>query len=216
MYSAIFGTAFSSYYGGSVTRYIQSAFVAVVLMTFFVQLTSEGLASVVSNGSLLGKLPLNPELFPIASIVANTFQQAITTVPLITVLSAITTHDALRVVLTPFAFLALVALGGGLALALSGIYVFFRDAAYIWGIVSFVFWMTSPVFYPAAIVPSTVRPFLAYNPLALIIGVMRDLVLGTGHINFLPFGQMWIVSLLVLVLGHLLFRAMQKEFIDLL
>src|ERR1700738_5063653 len=56
VYSAIFGTAFSRYYGGSVSRYILSAFVGIVAVTFFQMANGEARGSVVANGCLLHKI----------------------------------------------------------------------------------------------------------------------------------------------------------------
>jgi len=216
LYAALFGTAFSAYYGGSVIRYVFSAFVAVVVVTFFSQGTAEALGSVVSNGGLLNKIAVDPETFPIAAVAANAFQHAITTFPVIVVLTAVTTHDPLRVVLAPLVLLALVALVAGFGLALSALFVFFRDLAHLWGVVSFVLWMTSPVFYPAAIVPERVRPWTELNPVSVLIAALRDVVLGRGPVDMRLVLTALVVSSLILVGGHAIFRMTRRHFMDLL
>ena len=125
LYAMLFGTAFASYYGGSVIRYVFSAFVGVLVVTFFSQATAEALTSVVSNGALLNKIAVDPETFPIASIAANTFQQAITTFPIIIVIAAAITHDPIRVLLAPIVLAAIIALVAGFGLALSAFSYFF-------------------------------------------------------------------------------------------
>jgi lipopolysaccharide transport system permease protein len=216
LYAILFGTAFSSYYGGSVVHYVISAFVAVVVVTFFSQSTAEALASVVSNGGLLNKIAVDPETFPVASIAANAFQHAITTFPLIVILSAVVTHDPLRIVLVPVVLAALVALVAGFGLALAALFVFFRDLSHLWGVISFVFWMTSPVFYPAALVPERVRPWFEINPVALAIAALRDVALGNGRIDFVVLAKFIVVALIFAVGGHLIFRAKRDTFMDLL
>ena len=216
LYAVLFGTAFSSYYGGSVIRYVFSAFVAVVVVTFFSQSTADALVSVVSNGGLLNKIAVDPETFPIASIAANAFQQSITTFPLIILLAAVITHDPLRVVLAPIVLAAVVALVAGFGLGLAALFVFFRDLSHLWAVISFIFWMTSPVFYPAALVPEKVRPWFEINPVGLAIGAMRDVALGRGPIDFLLIGKFIVVAVIFLSAGHLLFRAKRKQFMDLL
>jgi lipopolysaccharide transport system permease protein len=216
LYTALFGTAFSSYYGGSVTRYVFSAFVGVVVVTFFSQTTAEALIGVVSNGGLLNKIAVDPETFPVAAITANTFQHAITTFPIIVILTAALTHDPLRVVLAPIVLAALVALVAGFGLALSACYVFFRDLSHLWGVLSFVFWMTSPVFYPAALVPERIRPWFEINPVGLAIAALRDVSLGRGPIDALLLAKFIVVSLIFVIAGHAIFRATRSRFMDLL
>jgi lipopolysaccharide transport system permease protein len=216
LYTALFGTAFSKYYGGSVIRYVFSAFVAVVVVTVFSQATADALVSVVSNGGLLNKIAVDPETFPIASIAANAFQQAITTFPIIILLTAVITRDPLRIVLAPIVLAALIALVGGFGLALAGLFVFFRDLSYLWGVISFIFWMTSPVFYPADLVPANFRPWFEINPVGLAIAALRDVTLGRGPIDVFLMGKFLLISTILLILGHSMFRANRRHFMDLL
>lgn len=216
LYTMLFGTAFSAYYGGSIVRYVFSAFVAILVVTFFSQSTAEALVSVVSNGGLLNKIAVDPETFPIAAIAANVFQQAITTLPILMILAAVLTHDPLRVLLVPVVLLALVALAAGFGLALSALFVFFRDLSHLWAVISFIFWMTSPVFYPAALVPERVRPWFEINPVGLAIAALRDVVLGRGTVDLLLIAKFILVSALVALAGHWVFRSKRRHFMDLL
>jgi len=216
LYTVLFGTAFKAYYGGSFVRYLFSVFVAVVVVTFFSQGTAEALTAVVSNGGLLNKIAIDSETFPIAAIAANAFQQAITTFPLIVILAAVITHDPWRVILAPIVLASLLALVAGFGLALSALFVFFRDLSYLWGVVSFIFWMTSPVFYPAALVPERVRPWFEINPVGLSIAAIREVTLQQGPIDVMLITKCVFSSLLILFVGHSIFRATRKHFMDLL
>jgi len=216
LYTALFGTAFASYYGGSTHRYLFSVFVGVVVVTLFLQATGEALVTVVANGGLLNKIALDPETFPVAAIMANVFQQLVTTFPVILLLAAVVTHDPVRVLLVPFVLAAVVALCAGFGIALSALYVFFRDLSYLWGIVGFFFWMTSPVFYPAALVPAGVRPLLSLNPIGLGIAALREVTLGKGPIDLGVVGMFLLISVVALVAGHLIFRSLRRDFMDLL
>jgi ABC-type polysaccharide/polyol phosphate export permease len=216
LYTTLFGAAFSRYYGGSLIRYLFSVFVAVTVVTFFSQATSEALNSVVSNGGLLNKIAVDPETFPVASIAANAFQQALTTFPAIIVLTAVLTHDIVRVILAPIVLLGILALVSGFGLALAATFVFFRDLSYLWGVLSFIFWMTSPVFYPAALVPERVRPWFEINPIGLAIAALRDVSLGTGPIQWILIASFVAISGLFMIAGHVIFRLARPRFMDLL
>jgi ABC-type polysaccharide/polyol phosphate export permease len=215
LYTTIFGTAFASYYGSKST-YIFSAFVGVVVVTFFLQATGEALSAVVGNGGLLNKIAIDPEIFPIAAIAANVFQQSVTAFPVILVLSAFLTHDPVRVLLVPVVMVGIVALVTGFSLVLATLYVFFRDLSYLWGIVGFVFWMTSPVFYPAELVPPFVRQWVALNPVALGISALREVTLAHGTLKAGTIGVFLVVGVAAAVIGHVLFRTMRRDFMDLL
>jgi ABC-type polysaccharide/polyol phosphate export permease len=216
IYASIFGTAFASYYGGSTARYVVSAFVAVAVVTYILQATSESLTAVVTSGGLLNKIAIDPETFPVAAVAANTFQQGVTTFPVILLVSVVVAHDPLRAVLVPCVLAGVVLLTLGISLALSALYVFFRDLSYLWGIVGFVLWLSSPVFYPAALVAPTVRKFLVVNPVGMAIGAMREVAIGSGPIDFVGVLRFLIVAVVVAALGHALFRRLRPEFMDML
>jgi hypothetical protein len=80
----------------------------------------EALVSIVANGGLLNKIALDPEIFPIAATGANIFQQAVTTFPVILLLSALLTHDPICVVLVAVVLATVVAMCAGFRLGGSG------------------------------------------------------------------------------------------------
>jgi len=216
IYASIFGTAFARYYGGSTSRYVVSAFVAVAVVTYFLQATGESLVAVVSSGGLLNKIAIDPETFPVAAVAANTFQQGITTFPAILLVSVFVTHDPVRAVLVPCVLAALVLMTLGISVALSALYVFFRDLSYLWGIIGFVLWLSSPVFYPAELVVAAVRRFLVINPVGLAIGAVREVSIATGPVDFGIILRFVLFAVVIAVTGHALFRRLRPEFMDLL
>jgi ABC-type polysaccharide/polyol phosphate export permease len=216
IYTAIFGTAFAGFFGGSLTRYALSAFVGVVVVTYFMQATSEAMGTVVGNGGLLNKIRLSPAIFPLASIAANTFQQAVTTFPVLLILSLVVTHSPLRVLALLVLTLALIALTTGFSLALAALDVFFRDLPQIWAIASFVLWLSSPVFYPARLAPAGVRSLLIFNPLAATMQSIRDATIGDGPMDRHLMLFAVVSCLVVLAAGAALFRATRRDFMDLL
>lgn len=215
VYTTIFGTAFAKYYDGSIVRYICSAFVGLVVVSFFLGTTNEALGSVVGNGTLLNKIAVPPAVFPLSSVAANLFQQAVTTFPILLVVSMFVTHDPLRVALTPVVLLALVLLSAGFGLGLSALYVYFRDLPHLWTITGFILWITSPLFYPAEIAPSQIRPWFAINPVASEIAALREVTLGSGPLHAAPVLSALAGAIVALAIGTMLFRTMRRDFMDL-
>lgn len=216
VYATVFGTAFSSYYGGSVLRYVLSCFTAVVLTLFFIQSTSQALTQVVVNGSLLNKIRVSPAIFPLGAIAANFFQSSITTFPVLMIMSLVVTHDPLRFVLVPVALVALVALTIGVSLAMSALFAFFRDLPYLWEILTSILWITTPIFYPAALVPGRIRLIVEWNPLSAIIELFRSLILERGPIHFGILAGALAAGLIACILGSAFFAATRDGFMDLL
>ncbi|HWT04558.1 MAG TPA: ABC transporter permease [Xanthomonadales bacterium] len=216
IYSAIFGTAFSKYYDGSVARYVVSAFVGLVAVTFFLASTNESLQAIVSGGSLLNKIALPPLVFPLSIVAANVFQQAVTTFPIVFVLSIVLTHDPVRVLLVPVVLAAIVMLTAGVSIALSVLFVFFRDLPHVWNIFGFILWLTSPLFYPVALVPENLRFWYALNPVGQAIAALRQVAIVRGPLDLHPIVATLVAGALALAAGAWLYRVTRREFMDLI
>jgi len=216
VYTAIFGTAFSKYYDGSVVRYLLSAFVGLVIVTFFLNATGEALTTIVANGFLLNKIALPPVMFPAAAVASNLFQHAVTTFPIVFAISIVVTRDPLRVALVPVVLFAAVLLTAGFSLALSALYVFFRDLPHLWAIVGFILWLTSPLFYPIEFVPASVRPYYDLNPIGVAITALREVTIQRGPLHLSSIVIALAAGVVTLVLGAAFFRVTRREFMDLL
>lgn len=216
LYSAIFGATFASYYGNSILNYVLAAFTGLVVINFFSSSTSQALASVVGNGALLNKIRLPVSVFPVSMVVANVFQFAVGAFPLLGAIALVNSKNLLNVIALLFPFLSLVLVCTGVGFLVSALYVFFRDLPYFYELVVFVLWISSPVFYPAAIVPSQVKQFLFLNPLSPIIESFRQITLSG---NLPDLSLIWgglLSGIIILSLGWVCFHMWRHHFMDLL
>ncbi|MEY3402269.1 MAG: hypothetical protein RLZZ86_1884 [Cyanobacteriota bacterium] len=115
-----------------------------------------------------------------------------------------------------FPFIALILVSTGVGFLVSALYVFFRDLPYFYELVVFVIWISSPIFYPAAIVPKQVKPFLSLNPLSPIIESLRQITLSGASPDL---GLIWgalLSGIIILALGWTCFHLWRHQFMDLL
>ncbi|OHY34121.1 ABC transporter permease [Cylindrospermopsis raciborskii CS-508] len=216
LYTAIFGATFSSYYNKSITNYVLAAFTGLVVINFFSASTTQCLVSVVGNGTLLNKIQLPVSIFPVSMVASNVFQFSVSTFPLLAVMTLINAKSMVNVAALMFPFLALVLVCTGVGFLVSALYVFFRDLPYFYELVVFVLWISSPVFYPAAIVPPQVRPFLSLNPLSPIIESLRQITLSGSPPDL---GLIWgalLSGMIILSFGWTCFHLWRYQFMDLL
>lgn len=102
----------------------------------------------------------------------------------------------------------------GLGITLGVLNVFFRDVGQLFGVVlQFWFWLT-PIIYSVTLLPESIRPFMAYNPMAgLMAAYQAILVKG----QWPQWQSLWLVTLLALLfcaLGMRLFRNHAGEMVD--
>ena len=216
LYTAIFGAVFASYYGNSILNYVLAAFTGLVVINFFSASTSQALVSVVGDGALLNKIRLPVSIFPVSMVVANVFQFSMGVLPLLAIVTLVISKSVVNAVALLLPLLALALVCSGVGFLVSALYVFFRDLAYFYDLVVFVLWMSSPVFYPAKIVPEAVKPFLILNPLLPIIESIRQITLSGTLPDLDLISHSLLGGIIIFVLGWSCFRRLQPLFMDLL
>ena len=72
----------------------------------------------------------------------------------------------------------------------------------------------SPIIYPTSSVPEVYKPFIAINPIVPIIDAFRYGFTGAGSINFLGLLYSSIFSIVILMIGVVIFNKVEKNFID--
>ena len=174
------------------------------------------LSSIVGAGSLLNKIALPPSIFPVGMVAASAFQLLVGVVPLLAIVTFATSLSALNVLALSIPVLALILLALGFSFAVSALFVYFRDLPYLYELVTFALWLTSPIFYPAALVPASVRGYLIFNPLAAIIECARQIALSGERPSLRLMGIALAAGALSLGVGWLLYRKLRANFMDLL
>jgi len=101
----------------------------------------------------------------------------------------------------------------GIGLILSALSTYFRDITHLYGVLTLAWMYATPIFYDAAILPENVRGTLEWNPMYHFITFFRSLIL-SGQI---PGGDVWAIcigsSTIMLVIGLLVFKKLQRNFI---
>lgn len=215
-YTLIFGTAFKSYYDGSLWEYVLSCFTGLAFLSYFSGATSMALASIVGSGPLLNKIALPPSIFPVGTVAASSFQLLVGVVPLLALVTFFTSLSLINVLALLVPVVALIALATGFGLAVSALFVYFRDLPYLYELVTFALWLTSPIFYPAALVPAQIRGYLMFNPLASIIESARQIALSGQRPSLRLMAYAALAGAIGLAVGLLVYKKLRASFMDLL
>ena len=216
VYTLIFGSNFASFYGNSISNYVFATMIGLFVLNFFSQTSGQALTSVVSNGGLLNKVRLPISIFPMAFVASNAFQFAVGPLLLLAVITLYKSHSVVNLIALCIPLTGLLLTTIGFSLVTSALYVYFRDLPYMYEILMFVVWMTSPIFYPAAFVPARVQPYLAINPLTFTVGSIRQLALAPNVPDVHLMISSLLVGIVVAAAGAGVFFARKRDFMDLL
>ena len=94
--------------------------------------------------------------------------------------------------------------------------MYFRDLSYLYELVVFVLWFTSPVFYPASIVPAAVRVYLRLNPLAIIMESVRQISLSGALPSLNQMALSVAAGVVAAACGLGVYVSMRRGFMDLI
>ena len=216
LYTAVFGTNFKVHYDNSIFNYILAVFTGLIIFNFFSSSTAQALPSVVANGSIVNKIRLPLLIFPLSFIGANLFQFLMGALPLLLIVTFILSGHIINVIAILFPLFALVLVCTGIGFFTSSLFVFFRDLPYFYELLTFLTWISLPIFYPPIIVPDEIRPVLVVNPLFPIIESIRQICLSGDLPDISLIFHSLLSGCIVLILGAITFRLWQEKFMDLL
>lgn len=183
------------------------------LFTFFNESTNNAMFSVIQNGSLIRKVYIPKYIFPISKVVSSFVTMAFSLAAILIVMIVTRTGFHPSVLLFWAPLLMLFTFACGVGMILSALAVQFRDITHLYGVLTMAWMYFTPIFYPVSAVPETVATLIGLNPLYTYITLFRELVLYGNIPAFSSWAVGLITALAVALIGALLFRKMQRNFI---
>lgn len=118
------------------------------------------------------------------------------------------------VLLIPVLLLHLALLSLGVGIIISALTTKYRDLAMVVGFGVQLWMYATPVAYDLSLIPEKFLGLYMLNPVTPVITMFRYAFLGVGEAHFAAYGISWVVTLVVLFVGVLLFNRVEKTFMD--
>lgn len=154
---------------------------SIVLFTFFAEATGGSVSSVVQREVLVRKIQFPRMVIPLSMVLGGLFNLALNLVVVFIFAVASGARPMLTWLELPLIVALLVVFGTGLAMLLSSLYVYFRDAAPIWDVVQQIIFYASPVIVPLPTLQAKLSPTLLklymLNPLATAFQEFRHAII---------------------------------------
>jgi len=184
-----------------------------LIFTFFSEATSVGMGGILNNGAMIKKVYIPKYIFPLSSVLSSFTTMIFSLVALVIVMIATQTTFHLTLVMVPLVLFYVLIFSIGIGILLSALLVQFRDFTYLWGVFLTALNYLIPIFYPVEILPDWMRSLMVFNPMYDYIQMFREVILygqwPTIEENLICIG----CSLLALVIGGLVFKHKQRDFI---
>ena len=171
------------------------------------------LGSVVNNANLVMKVNFPRELLPLSAVLSNTVNLLFSLVALLAMMTVFRVGLTPWVLLFPVVLLGQVCFMSGLGLALSAIQVYFRDTGIIMETLLLAWFFLTPVFYRMEdLFPAYARWMYWLNPMASYISSYRLIFYSGGDLGLDFLLRSLVTSLVVLLVGYLVFVRLSKGF----
>ncbi len=166
--------------GDQIENYGVYILFGLVLFSFFAEVTTGCLRSLVARENLLRKMSFPRLAIPFSVTLTGLFNLGGTLVAVFIFAIASGVYPTAGWLELPLLILLLAVLSSGVGMLLSVLYVRFRDIEPIWEVITQVLFYASPVLYVSTLVPECCqRPYVA-NPLAAILTEVRHAVVDSG------------------------------------
>jgi lipopolysaccharide transport system permease protein len=190
------------------------AYVALVPWTFFANGLTLSSNSLIANQGLLRKVYFPRLVIPLAAVASGLLDFLIAFVVLFGMLVWYGIVPGWPVVWLPALVLLALVTSLGAGLWFSALSVMYRDVQYVVPFLVQVWLYSTPIVYPASLVPPAWRAAYAINPMVGVVEGFRWALLGTGTAP----GPMIVVSALAALAmtfgGLVFFRRMERTFSD--
>lgn len=126
-------------------------------------------------------------------------------------------HLTIVVVFFPILVIIMGLLGLGLGMIISSLVTKYRDLSFLVGFGVQLLMYVSAVMYPMALLKEKLPQFgwlIEYNPLAYVIEASRFMLLHEGDLSVLGMVYTVVVTVLIFLIGLLIFNKTEKSFID--
>lgn len=216
VYTVIFSQVMRAKLPGVDSSFAYSIYLCAGVLTWglFAEITGRAQNVFLEHANLLKKLSFPRLCLPVTVVASAALNFAI-------IFGLFTAFLILSGNFPGFAFIALIpvlaiqiAFAIGLGMVLGVLNVFFRDVGQFFGVVlQFWFWLT-PIVYTVTILPESVRPLMAYNPMAGLMNAYQSILVRGEWPDWTSLWPVSLLSVLLCIWGMRLFRKHAGEMVD--
>lgn len=199
---------------GSAAGFGLNLFSGLILFTWFSDVATRSTRLVAENPNMVTKVIFPLHLLTWVTLLSSGFQAAISFTLLILGIVLLGEPITWSILLLPLLLLVFVFILLGLSWFLAGLGVYLPDSQHLVTLLITPLLFLSPIFYPVSMLPEWLQGIIVFNPLTLIIGAVRAVLLGGDWPNLYYLAAYCVVAFLVALLGAWSFKKLRQGFAD--
>ena len=201
----VFSFVFASRLPGT-QQYAPYLMAGILLNSFFSQGVNTSAEAISSNGPVLTKIHIPPQVFPISTALAGLINFFIGMFPLAIVCFISGQPVAWTFPLVLIVGVCLALLTAGIGLTLSIMYIRFDDMRNIVNVLLMILMYFTPVFYPISILSPKLQTIIQMNPLTSYLDIFRWAFSNNASATLGDWIFMILTSLLSICIGTIVFK----------
>ncbi len=211
----VYTLVFSVILRAGIEKFYLYLFVALIPWMFFSGSITGGAACIMTQKDMVKKIYFPREVLPIAYVTSNFVNMLFCFIVIFLVVFIDGNGLQLKAVLClPIIMLVEYTMALGMAMIVSALNVYFRDLEYILGIVTMAWMYMTPIMYSVDMIPERLRPLFNMNPMTPIIVAYRNVLYDNTVPQLSTLTHGFVLGLIVLVLGFVIFRKLQRGFAE--
>jgi ABC-type polysaccharide/polyol phosphate export permease len=206
---------FSRRFGTEIPTYSLYLLLGIVVVSFFTSATRDMMQLFPSKRSILTNVTVPSETLAVAGASTVTYKLAVELLMCIALSAWYGALSVSGVLLAVPLLLAYLALTAGVAMVLSTVRVYCKDADRLWSASSRVLFFGTPVFYTLDSLSPWARSLIYWlNPLTPFVVSFRNLLMGRVQIDWGAYGHSLLIGLVVLIVGYAIFLRLERAAVE--
>lgn len=198
-----------------IEKYYLFLFVALIPWLFFSTSLVGGSNCIISQKDLVKKIYFPRQVIPIAHVTASFVNMLFCFIVIfVVVMISGVGINILAIMYLPIIMIVQFVFCLGMAMLSSSVTVYFRDLEHILGIVVMAWQYLTPILYSVDMIPEKFLPIFNFNPMTPIITAYRDVLFYTKTPEIFTLIHAFLLGLVVLIVGWILFNKLQKHFAE--
>ena len=211
---AVYAIVFPLIMKSNIPNYTVFVCCGLIPWTFFSTAISRTSFVMIENANIIKKVYFPREILPISIVTSEMVNFIISTVIILAFVMAYGIGFSWYIVFYPVILIIQYILLIGISLLVSSITVYIRDLQHFIGILLQLLFYATPIVYGLDIIPQSFRWILKINPMSYIIDGYRSIKKKKKMPDFVGLGIVLAISVILCIIGYLVFNKLQKRFAE--
>ena len=182
--------------------------------TFFSATVTRSAFTMIENGNIIKKVYFPREILPISIVTSEAVNFMISTIIILGFVIFGGIGISKYIIFYPLVLLAQYLLLIGISLIISSISVYVRDLQHLIGVAMQLLFYATPIVYASETIPDNFKWILYLNPMTYIINGYRDIFYNQRMIDIVSTLLLIIISIVLCIIGYIIFNKLQKGFAE--